>query len=56
MGRVWGLRSLMLRVLSGTQLGAFGKFRLSDEFMLAFERLQYQESAVALLEPSTEQE
>lgn len=56
MGRVWGLRSLMLRVLSGTQLGAFGKFRLSDEFMLAFERLQYQESAVALLEPSAERE
>ena len=37
MGRVWGLRSLMLRVLSGTQLGVFGKVSLSDEFLLAFE-------------------
>jgi 2-polyprenyl-6-methoxyphenol hydroxylase-like FAD-dependent oxidoreductase len=35
MGRVWGIRSLMLRVLSGTQSGLIGKVTLHDAFLEA---------------------
>ena len=33
MGRLWGARSLMLRVLSGTQQGMFGTHALEPEFL-----------------------
>jgi 2-polyprenyl-6-methoxyphenol hydroxylase-like FAD-dependent oxidoreductase len=33
MGRAWGIRALMLRVLSGTQLGLIGKITLPDAFL-----------------------
>jgi 2-polyprenyl-6-methoxyphenol hydroxylase-like FAD-dependent oxidoreductase len=35
MGRAWGIRSLMLRVLSGTQSGLIGKVTLHDAFLEA---------------------
>jgi 2-polyprenyl-6-methoxyphenol hydroxylase-like FAD-dependent oxidoreductase len=35
MGRVWGIRALMLRVLSGTQLGLIGRVTLPDAFLEA---------------------
>ncbi len=37
LGRTWGARTLMLRVLSGTQHGMFGKVKLSEAFLLALE-------------------
>jgi 2-polyprenyl-6-methoxyphenol hydroxylase-like FAD-dependent oxidoreductase len=33
LGRLWGCRSLMLRVLSGTQHGLFGKMRINEDFL-----------------------
>lgn len=38
MGRMWGTGGLMLRVLSGTQRGWFGKVRLDPAFMDALAR------------------
>lgn len=35
LGSLWGVRALMLRVLSGTQLGMFGKVQLSEAFLQA---------------------
>jgi len=37
MGRMPGGRGHMLRVLSGTQRGVFGKLALQDEFISALE-------------------
>lgn len=33
LGRIWGISGLMLRVLSGTQKGIFGKLKLPDAFL-----------------------
>jgi 2-polyprenyl-6-methoxyphenol hydroxylase-like FAD-dependent oxidoreductase len=38
LGRLWGCRSLMLRVLSGTQHGWFGKMRIDEAFLDALGR------------------
>jgi len=38
LGRLPGSRGMMLRVLSGTQRGWFGKLRLAEEFLAALER------------------
>jgi len=38
LGRLSGSRGMMLRVLSGTQRGWFGKLRLPEEFLAALER------------------
>jgi 2-polyprenyl-6-methoxyphenol hydroxylase-like FAD-dependent oxidoreductase len=37
LGRTWGARTLMLRVLSGTQRGLFGQVKLSEAFLAALE-------------------
>lgn len=38
MGRLWGTRTLMLRVLSGTQHGMFGKLPMEPAFLQAMAR------------------
>ncbi|MCB1571895.1 MAG: hypothetical protein KDI72_12885, partial [Xanthomonadales bacterium] len=37
LGRLWGMRGLMLRVLSGTQLGWLGKVVLPEPFLAVLE-------------------
>ena len=50
MGRLWGARSLMLRVLSGTQLGMFGKVKLSEAFLSEFAKQAGAGSLIAALD------
>ena len=49
-GRLWGSRTLMLRVLSGTQLGLFGRVQLDDAFLAALERCVHVHSVASAME------
>ena len=50
LGRLWGARGLMLRVLSGTQQGMIGKVRLPEEFLGALQRAGGHSSSGARLD------
>ncbi len=52
LGRLWGIRSLMLRVLSGTQRGMFGKVKLSNDFLEALAEHSSPRSPSAALDSS----
>lgn len=49
MGQVWGIRSLMLRVLSGTQAGMYGKLVLPDAFLAELGQTGKNEMQIAAL-------
>ena len=54
LGRIWGLRTLMLRVLSGTQHGMFGKLVLPDAFLDELARIGGHELRTAALDSFVE--
>jgi 2-polyprenyl-6-methoxyphenol hydroxylase-like FAD-dependent oxidoreductase len=52
LGRLWGMRGLMLRVLSGTQSGWLGKVVLPEPFLAALKQAGRADAAVSRLDSS----
>ncbi len=54
LGRLWGIRALMLRVLSGTQKGMFGKMDMSEVFLTELAHWKVNDSRTAALDSNVD--
>ncbi len=54
LGQMWGIRALMLRVLSGTQKGMFGKMELSELFLAELAQVRVRDQRTAALDSNVD--